>query len=130
MSSAQRPISGGSASQSTLARRSPWSEIRTRALPARFCHPEHVFGMTTPWWEIILRTAVVYVVVLVLLRLAGKRELGQMSAVDLVVILVIANAVQNAMTGGDTSLVGGILAASTPVGMNLLVGRVAALTPP
>ena len=84
-----------------------------------------MFGLTTPWWEIILRTAVVYVVVLVLLRLGGKRELGQMSAVDLVVILVIANAVQNAMTGGDNSLVGGILAASTLVGMNLLVGRVA-----
>ena len=43
--------------------------------------------LTTPWWEIILRTAVVYVVVLVLLRSAGKRELGQMSPVDLVVIL-------------------------------------------
>jgi uncharacterized membrane protein YcaP (DUF421 family) len=81
--------------------------------------------MTTPWWEIVLRTAVVYVVVLVLLRVAGKRELGQMSAVDLVVILVIANAVQNAMTGGDNSLIGGIIAASTLVAMNLLFGRVA-----
>src|SRR5437899_8321689 len=124
MSSAQRPISGGSASQLTLAQRSPWSEIRTRALPARFCHPEHVFGMTTPWWEIILRTAVVYVVVLVLLRAAGKRELGQMSPVDLVVILVIANAVQNAMTGGDNSLIGGIVAATTLVAMNLVFARI------
>src|SRR2546427_2027057 len=112
---APRPIFGGLASRSTLARRSPWSEIRTRALPARFCHPEHVFGMTTPWWEIILRTAVVYVVVLVLLRAAGKRELGQMSPVDLVVILVIANAVQNAMTGGGNSLIGGIIAAAAAV---------------
>ena len=83
-----------------------------------------MFGLTTPWWEIILRTAVVYVVVLVLLRVAGKRELGQMSAVDLVVILVIANAVQNAMTGGDNSLIGGIIAASTLVAMNLIFGRV------
>ena len=78
-----------------------------------------------PWWEIVLRTAVVYIAVLVLLRIAGKRELGQMSAVDLVVILVISNAVQNAMTGGDNSLVGGILAASVLVGMNLLFGRIA-----
>jgi uncharacterized membrane protein YcaP (DUF421 family) len=83
-----------------------------------------VFDLTTPWWEIILRTAVVYVVVLVLLRIAGKRELGQMSAVDLVVILVIANAVQNAMTGGDNSLIGGIIAASTLVAMNLLFDRI------
>src|SRR5207245_4433962 len=91
---APRRIFGGWASRSTPARRSPWSEIRTRASRARFCHPEQVFGLTTPWWEIILRTAVVYVVVLVLLRAAGKRELGQMSPVDLVVILVISNAVQ------------------------------------
>jgi len=83
-----------------------------------------VFDLTTPWWEIILRTAVVYVLVLVLLRIAGKRELGQMSPVDLVVILVIANAVQNAMTGGDNSLLGGVLAASTLVAMNLLFDRV------
>jgi uncharacterized membrane protein YcaP (DUF421 family) len=83
-----------------------------------------VFGMTTPWWEIILRTAVVYAVVLILLRVAGKRELGQMSPVDLVVILVIANAVQNAMTGGDNSLIGGVIAASTLVAMNLAVARI------
>ena len=84
-----------------------------------------MFGLTTPWWEIILRTAVVYVVVLVLLRVAGKRELGQMSPVDLVVILVIANAVQNAMTGGDNSLIGGVIAASTLVAMNIAFSRVA-----
>jgi len=83
-----------------------------------------VFGLTTPWWEIILRTAVVYVVVLVLLRTAGKRELGQMSPVDLVVILVIANAVQNAMTGGDNSLIGGIIAATTLVAVNTAFSRV------
>jgi len=88
-----------------------------------------VLGLTTPWWEIILRTAVIYVVVLLLLRVAGKRELGQMSAVDLVVILVIANAVQNAMTGGDNSLIGGIIAASTLVAMNLVFSRVASRLP-
>ncbi len=84
-----------------------------------------MFGLTTPWWEIIVRTAVVYVVVLVLLRAAGKRELGQMSPVDLVVILVIANAVQNAMTGGDNSLIGGVIAATTLVAMNVVLSRVA-----
>ena len=84
-----------------------------------------MFDLTTPWWEIILRTAVVYVVVLVLLRAAGKRELGQMSPVDLVVILVIANAVQNAMTGGDNSLLGGVIAATTLVTVNVAFSRVA-----
>jgi uncharacterized membrane protein YcaP (DUF421 family) len=83
----------------------------------------NLFDMTTPWYEILLRTFVVYVTVLVLLRVAGKRELGQMTPFDLVVILVIANAVQNAMTGGDNSLTGGIIAAATLTFVNIAVGR-------
>ena len=82
-----------------------------------------MFDLTTPWWEIIVRTAIVYWVVLLLLRIAGKRELGQMTAFDLVVILVIANAVQNAMTGGDNSLIGGVIAAATLTGVNVAVER-------
>ena len=82
-----------------------------------------IFDMTTPWYEILLRTFVVYMTVLVLLRVAGKRELGQMTPFDLVVILVIANAVQNAMTGGDNSLIGGMIAAATLTAVNIAVGR-------
>ncbi|GAC1488451.1 MAG: DUF421 domain-containing protein [Candidatus Limnocylindrales bacterium] len=82
-----------------------------------------MFTLTTPWWEIIVRTVVVYWVVLFMLRIAGKRELGQMSAFDLVVILVIANAVQNAMTGGDNSLIGGVIAAATLTAVNMAVER-------
>jgi uncharacterized membrane protein YcaP (DUF421 family) len=83
----------------------------------------NLYDMTTPWYEILLRTFVVYMTVLVLLRAAGKRELGQMTPFDLVVILVIANAVQNAMTGGDNSLIGGMLAAATLTVVNIAVGR-------
>jgi uncharacterized membrane protein YcaP (DUF421 family) len=82
-----------------------------------------VLTLSVPIWEIILRTAVVYVAVLALLRLAGKRELGQMTAADLVVILIIANAVQNAMNGGDVSLIGGVLSAATLVGLNVALSR-------
>lgn len=82
-----------------------------------------MFDLGVPWWEIVLRTLVVYVVVLSLLRLGGKRELGTMSPADLVVILIIANAVQNSMNGGDVSLIGGLMSAATLVGMNLLLGR-------
>ena len=82
-----------------------------------------MFDLTTPWWEIIVRTAVVYWVVLFLLRIAGKRELGQMTPFDLVVILVIANAVQNAMTGGDNSLIGGVIAAATLTAVNIAMER-------
>lgn len=78
---------------------------------------------TVPVWEVVLRTVVVYVVVFALLRLAGKRELGQMSVLDLVVILVISNAVQNAMTGGDNSLTDGVVAAATLVAMNIVITR-------
>lgn len=80
--------------------------------------------MTVPFWEIVLRTVIVYIVVFVLLRVLGKRELGQMNATDLVVILVIANAVQNSMNGGDNSLTAGVVAACTLVAMNLLADRV------
>jgi uncharacterized membrane protein YcaP (DUF421 family) len=71
--------------------------------------------------EIVLRTAVVYVVVLLLLRLAGKRELGQMSTFDLTVILLVANAVQNAMVGPDTSLLGGVTAAIVLIVINFAI---------
>ena len=78
---------------------------------------------SVPVWEIVLRTVIVYVVVFALLRVAGKRELGQMSVSDLVVILVIANAVQNSLNAGDVSLTGGLLSAATLVAMNLLLDR-------
>jgi len=65
----------------------------------------------------------VYLAVLGLLRMAGKRELGQMSLADLVVILVIANAVQNALNGADPSLTGGLVSAATLVGMSYLLDR-------
>jgi uncharacterized membrane protein YcaP (DUF421 family) len=72
---------------------------------------------------VVVRTVVVYAVLLLVLRLAGKRELGQMTPFDLVVLLIISNAVQNAMVGPDTSLNGGLLAALTLVVVNRLVDR-------
>ncbi|MBI1806909.1 MAG: DUF421 domain-containing protein [Ignavibacteria bacterium] len=69
--------------------------------------------MTSAILDIVLRSAIVYIVVLVGLRLGGKRHLAQLSVVDLVLILLISNAVQNAMVGNDSSLVGGIVAAVT-----------------
>lgn len=73
--------------------------------------------------EIALRTTAVYLALLVGIRVAGKRELGQMSPFDLVVVLIIANAVQNAMVGADTSLTGGLLAAFVLLLVNWIVGR-------
>jgi len=76
-----------------------------------------------PLWDIVLRTAGVYVVILFGLRLAGKREIGQMTVFDLVVLLLLANAVQNAMVGPDTSLAGGLLAAIVLLVLNAVVAR-------
>jgi uncharacterized membrane protein YcaP (DUF421 family) len=72
---------------------------------------------------IVLRTLVVYVFILVGFRLAGKREVGQLAPFDFALILLIANAVQNAMVGPDTSLVGGIASAGVLLGVNSTLGR-------
>jgi uncharacterized membrane protein YcaP (DUF421 family) len=72
--------------------------------------------------QIGLRTGVIYLVVLVGVRLSGQREVGQMTPFDLTLLLLISNSVQNAMTGPDTSLVGGVIAASTLLILNYLVG--------
>lgn len=79
--------------------------------------------------DIILRTVLVYLVVLVGLRLSGKREIGQMTVFDLVVLLLISNAVQNAMVGTDTSLSGGILAAAVLLVLNALIARLRLSSP-
>ncbi len=70
--------------------------------------------MTVSWHtllDVAIRTTIVYLALLVGLRLTGTRQLGQMSTFDFVLLLIIANAVQNAMVGPDTSLAGGLVAA-------------------
>jgi len=74
--------------------------------------------------EIFLRTGTIYIVVLAGVRLSGKREVGQMTPFDLTLLLLISNAVQNAMTGSDTSLLGGVVAAGTLLVLNYLVAEV------
>ena len=73
--------------------------------------------------EIVVRSLVVYAFVLLGFRLTGKREVGQLPPFDLVLLLLIANAVQNAMTGPDTSLAGGLVAAFSLFALNLAVDR-------
>ncbi len=73
-----------------------------------FSHPD--FGGAL---AIAAKTAIIYLALIIGLRLLGKRELGQMSIYDLVLIVLIANAVQNAMVGQDTTLFGGLVAALT-----------------
>jgi len=71
--------------------------------------------------NIAARTLAVYVLVLVGVRLSGKREVGQMTPFDLTLLLLLSNSVQNAMTGPDTSLLGGMVAATVLLVMNYVV---------
>jgi uncharacterized membrane protein YcaP (DUF421 family) len=78
--------------------------------------------LSIPIWEFIFRGAVVYIFLLVLLRLTGKRQVGQLATFDLVLLLILSNAVQNSMNGGDNSLIGGLISALTLIALNHLVG--------
>jgi len=71
--------------------------------------------------QIAIRTCVVYVLLLVGIRLTGKRQIGQVTPFDLVVLLLVSNAVQNAMTGPDTTIVGGFTAAVVLLAINKVV---------
>lgn len=79
-----------------------------------------VFGVHAPFAQIIYRSAIVYVAIVIGMRLTGSRQLGQMTPFDLVLILLIANAVQNAMVGSDVTILGGLAAAGTLLVANRL----------
>jgi uncharacterized membrane protein YcaP (DUF421 family) len=81
-----------------------------------------MWSMSLVWWEFVLRGIIIYVFLIVLLRLTGKRQVGQLAPFDLVLLLVLSNAVQNAMNGGDNSVIGGMISAVTLVGINWIVG--------
>lgn len=80
-----------------------------------------MWHLSIHWTEMVLRSVVVYLFLLALLRLTGKRQVGQLAPFDLVLLLVLSNAVQNAMNGGENSVTGGMITAVTLVSMNYLV---------
>jgi uncharacterized membrane protein YcaP (DUF421 family) len=88
-------------------------------------HLYFMWNLAVPWWELILRGLIVYVFLLCLLRITGKRQVGQLAPFDLVLLLVLSHAVQNSMNGGDNSLVGGLISATTLVVLNYLIGLAA-----
>ena len=83
-----------------------------------------VFGVHAPFLQITYRTIIIYVVIVLLMRLMGRRQLGQMTPFDLVLILLIANAVQNAMVGSDTTIFGGLVAAAALLVSDQVLSRV------
>jgi len=85
---------------------------------------DDLFTMGVPVLEKGLRTVAVYTGILILLRLAGKRDLAQLNTFDLVVLLLLSNVVQNAIIGEDNSLLGGLLGATVLVAVNSVIVRV------
>ncbi|WP_306589472.1 DUF421 domain-containing protein [Geothrix sp. 21YS21S-4] len=80
-----------------------------------------MWKLNQPWWEFILRGVLVYGFLLLMLRLMGKREVGQMATFDLVLLLILSNAVQNSMNAGDNTVLGGFLLVGALMGLNVVV---------
>lgn len=82
-----------------------------------------MWNLSQPWWEFVLRGSVVYLFVFILFRLTGKRQVGQLSPFDLVLLLLVGNAVQNSMNAGDNTITAGGILMVTLVGLNILIDR-------
>lgn len=84
------------------------------------------FHLSMPWWEYLARACIVYFVLLVMIRVSGKRTMGQFTSFDMLLIVLLGNAVQNALLGSDNSVTGGLILATTLMTLNWSVGYVAA----
>ena len=82
---------------------------------------DQLWQLSFPWWHFILRGAIVYIAVLILIRISGKRQVAQMGIIEFVALLLISNAVQNSMNGGDNSITGGIILAGTLLALTHLL---------
>ncbi|HEX8479014.1 MAG TPA: YetF domain-containing protein [Telluria sp.] len=85
-----------------------------------------MFDMDLPWWEFIVRGMVVYLVLLAMVRLSGRRTVGQFTPFDLLVVMLLSEAVSNSLSGGDDSLVGGLIIAATLIALNVTVALLSA----
>ena len=77
-----------------------------------------LFQLSAPWWVFVLRATAIYALVMVLVRVSGKRAVGQFTPFDLVLLILIGNAVQNGINGGDNSLTGAAIMATTLIALN------------
>jgi uncharacterized membrane protein YcaP (DUF421 family) len=80
-----------------------------------------MFDMELPWWEFVVRGITVYLLLLVMVRLSGRRTVGQFTPFDLLVVMLLSEAVSNSLNAGDESLVGGLIVAASLVAINVLV---------
>jgi len=78
-----------------------------------------MFHLSTPWWELVVRALLVYLALMLMVRLSGKRTVGQFTPFDLLVVMLLSEAVSNALSGGEESVAGGLIVATTLVLLNL-----------
>ena len=95
--------------------------LHSAVTPAVGIAVNDLLQLSAPWWHFVLRGVVIYVMVMVLMRISGKRAVGQFTPFDLVLLILIGNAVQNGINGGDNSLTGAVIMAGTLIGLNLAV---------
>ncbi|TWI63585.1 uncharacterized protein DUF421 [Pseudoduganella lurida] len=79
-----------------------------------------MFDMDLPWWEFVVRAAAIYCFLLVMVRITGKRTIGQFTPFDLLVVMLLSEGVSNSLSGGDNSLPGGLIIAATLIALNVL----------
>ena len=77
-----------------------------------------MFELSAPWWHFVLRAVAIYVMVIVLMRLSGKRSVGQFTPFDLILLILVGNAVQNGLNGGDNSMTAALILAGTLISLN------------
>ncbi len=82
-----------------------------------------MFAMSVPWWEFVVRGVVVYAFLLIFLRMTGRRQIGQYDPFDLILLLILSNAVQNSMNAGDNSLIGGLISATTLIACHTIMAQ-------
>lgn len=85
-----------------------------------------MFDMSLPWWEFIARAVIVFLILMVMMRVSGRRTIGQFTPFDLLIVMLLSEAVSNSLNGGDEGVVGGLIVAATLVALNILMATVSA----
>lgn len=83
-----------------------------------------MWDLSLPWWEMVLRALVVYAALLLLMRLSGRRTVGQFTPFDLLVVMLLSESVSNALSGGEESVPGGLISAAVLVALNATVATI------
>ena len=80
-----------------------------------------MFELDLPWWELVLRAGLIYIALLVMMRFTGKRTVGQFTPFDLLVVMLLSEAVSNGLSAGEDSVAGALISAGTLMVLNATI---------